>query len=61
MTDQQSTTNTSTVTTPADREIHIERVFDAPHERVFAAFTDPELIPPGQPAVAACGRFWSAW
>jgi uncharacterized protein YndB with AHSA1/START domain len=44
MTDQ-STTNTSTVTTPAEREIHIERVFDAPRERVFAAFTDPELIP----------------
>jgi uncharacterized protein YndB with AHSA1/START domain len=35
----------ATVTTPADREIHIERVFDAPRDRVFAAFTDPELIP----------------
>lgn len=42
---QQSTTNTSTVTTPAEREIHIERVFNAPRDRVFAAFTDPELIP----------------
>lgn len=42
---QQSTPNTSTVTTPSEREIHIERVFDAPRERVFAAFTDPELIP----------------
>jgi uncharacterized protein YndB with AHSA1/START domain len=35
----------ATVTTPADREIHIERVFDAPRDRVFAAFTDPQLIP----------------
>ena len=35
----------ATVTTPTDREIHIERVFDAPRDRVFAAFTDPELIP----------------
>lgn len=36
---------TATVTTPTDREIHIERVFNAPREGVFAAFTDPELIP----------------
>ena len=28
-----------------DREIHIERVFDAPRELVFKAFTDPDLIP----------------
>jgi len=35
----------ATVTTPGEREIHIERVFDAPRDRVFAAFTDPELIP----------------
>ncbi len=33
------------VTTPTDRTIHIERVFDAPREQVFALFTDPELIP----------------
>ena len=33
------------VTTPSDREIVSERVFDAPRERVFAAYTDPELIP----------------
>jgi uncharacterized protein YndB with AHSA1/START domain len=42
--DQQQAGST-TVTTPTDREIHIERVFDAPRERVFAAFTDPTLIP----------------
>ncbi len=35
----------ATVTTPTDREIHIERIFDAPRDRVFAAFTDPKLIP----------------
>jgi uncharacterized protein YndB with AHSA1/START domain len=42
--DQQQAA-TATVTTPTDREIHIERVFDAPRDRVFAAFTDPKLIP----------------
>jgi uncharacterized protein YndB with AHSA1/START domain len=36
---------TATVTTPMDREIHIERVFDAPRDRVFAVYTDPQLIP----------------
>jgi len=41
--DQQQ--RTATVTTPTDREIHIERIFDAPRDKVFAAMTDPELIP----------------
>jgi uncharacterized protein YndB with AHSA1/START domain len=36
---------TATVTTPTDREIHIEREFDAPRDKVFAVYTDPELIP----------------
>jgi uncharacterized protein YndB with AHSA1/START domain len=36
---------TATVSTPTDREIHIERVFDAPRDVVFATYTDPELIP----------------
>jgi uncharacterized protein YndB with AHSA1/START domain len=35
---------TATVTTPADREIRIERVFDAPRDRVWRAMTDPALI-----------------
>jgi uncharacterized protein YndB with AHSA1/START domain len=35
----------TTITTPTDREIHTERIFDAPRDRVFAAYTDPELIP----------------
>ena len=34
----------ATVTTPSDREIRIERTFDAPRDRVFAVFTDPELV-----------------
>ena len=33
-----------TVTTPSDREIRIERVFDAPRELVWRAHTDPKLI-----------------
>jgi uncharacterized protein YndB with AHSA1/START domain len=41
----QAETKTATITTPADREIHIERVFDAPRDVVFAIYTDPELIP----------------
>ncbi len=28
-----------------DREIHAERIFNAPREKVYAAMTDPELIP----------------
>ena len=43
-TDQQPPTVTATVTTPSDREIRIERVFDAPRDRVWRAFTDPELL-----------------
>jgi len=41
----QETGQKATVTKPSEREIKIERVFDAPRERVFAAHTDPELIP----------------
>jgi uncharacterized protein YndB with AHSA1/START domain len=33
-----------TVTTPSDREIVITRVFDAPRDLVWRAFTDPELV-----------------
>jgi uncharacterized protein YndB with AHSA1/START domain len=45
MTSHQQQAPTATLTTPTDREIHVERVFDAPRDRVFAAFTDPALIP----------------
>jgi uncharacterized protein YndB with AHSA1/START domain len=37
-------TKSATVTTPTDREIHVERIFDAPRERVWRAMTDPKLI-----------------
>ena len=46
-------TGTLQITTPADREIVMTRVFDAPRSMVFAAFTKPELLkrwllgPPG--------------
>jgi uncharacterized protein YndB with AHSA1/START domain len=32
-------------TKPGDQEFRVERVFDAPIERVWAAYTDPALIP----------------
>jgi uncharacterized protein YndB with AHSA1/START domain len=34
----------SKVTTPGDRDIRIERTFDAPRDRVWRAFTDPKLL-----------------
>lgn len=34
----------ATVTTPNDREIRIERVFDAPREAVWKALTERELV-----------------
>lgn len=37
-------TGTSTITTPSDREVRIERVFNAPRERVWRAFVDPKLV-----------------
>ena len=32
------------VTTPVEREIHVERIFNAPRDRVFKAMTDPKLV-----------------
>ncbi len=32
------------VTTPHEREIHTERIFNAPRDRVWRAVTDPDLI-----------------
>lgn len=43
-TQKKSQARASAVTTPSDREIRAERVFDAPRERVWRAFTDPKLI-----------------
>jgi uncharacterized protein YndB with AHSA1/START domain len=37
--------NTTTVTTPSELEIRVERTFDAPREHVFSVWTDPKLIP----------------
>lgn len=45
MTSDRQQGQTATLTTPTDREIHVERVFDAPRDRVFAVYTDPKLIP----------------
>lgn len=35
----------ATLTTPNETQIHVERVFNAPPDVVFATMTDPELIP----------------
>ena len=35
----------ATVNTVGDREVRIERVFDAPREHVYSVWTNPELIP----------------
>lgn len=34
----------TTITTPAEREIHIERIVNAPRYRVWRAYTDPMLL-----------------
>lgn len=34
----------ATLTTPSDRDIRIERIFNAPRDRVWRAFTDPEHL-----------------
>ena len=33
--------NTTTVTTPNELEIRVERIFDAPRSHVFSVWTDP--------------------
>jgi uncharacterized protein YndB with AHSA1/START domain len=40
----ERTARRATVTTPTDRTIYIERVFDAPRDRVWRAYTQPELL-----------------
>jgi uncharacterized protein YndB with AHSA1/START domain len=34
----------ATFTTPSDREIRMERIFNAPRDRVWRAMTDPALV-----------------
>lgn len=36
--------NRATLTTPSDREIRVERIFNAPRDRVWKAMNDPALI-----------------
>lgn len=45
MTTNKSTGNTGLLTKRADRELVMERVFDAPRDLVYKAYTDPKLIP----------------
>lgn len=40
----KSMSTRATLTTPTDREIHVERIFNAPRERVWRAMTEPELL-----------------
>ncbi len=42
-TSERAANDTLQVTTPTDREIRIERIFNAPREQVWRAFTEPEL------------------
>jgi len=42
-TTEQEPTMKATITKPSDREIRIERIFNAPRDRVWQAMTDPKL------------------
>ena len=44
MTSTTRSAGTSHLTKPSDREIRVERIFDAPRERVWRAYTDPALL-----------------
>jgi uncharacterized protein YndB with AHSA1/START domain len=41
---QAAHVNKATITTPTDRQIRTERIFNAPRDRVWKAFTNPELV-----------------
>lgn len=43
-TETNTRTTKATVTMPTDREIRIERIFNAPRDRVWKAMTDPKLV-----------------
>jgi uncharacterized protein YndB with AHSA1/START domain len=43
-TTKPATTVRHTLTTPTDRTIRVERIFDASLDRVWRAFTEPELV-----------------
>ena len=40
----KSSPRTATITSSTDREIHVERIFDASRERVWRAMTEPKLL-----------------
>jgi uncharacterized protein YndB with AHSA1/START domain len=48
MTSKATTKSTTamrhTLTTPTDRTIRVERIFDASLDRVWRAFTEPDLV-----------------
>ena len=44
ITTEQEPMAKATITTPADREVRIERIFNAPRDRVWQAMTDPKLV-----------------
>jgi uncharacterized protein YndB with AHSA1/START domain len=44
MNSDADTRHTTTITTLSDTEVRIERLFDAPRELVWEAYTDPELL-----------------
>ena len=44
MTNGTQERNPTTVSTPSDTETRIERIFDAPRELVWEAYTDPEMV-----------------
>jgi uncharacterized protein YndB with AHSA1/START domain len=45
MTNEVHERHKTSITTPSDTEIRIERIFDAPVALVWEAYTDPELFP----------------
>jgi uncharacterized protein YndB with AHSA1/START domain len=45
MTNDQAQSPTAVISTPSEREIRIEREFDAPREIVWSVWTNPKLIP----------------
>ena len=45
MTNEVHERNKTSITTPSDTEIRIERTFDAPRGVVWEAYSDPELLP----------------
>lgn len=44
MRDEAAIRHPTTITTPSETEVRIERIFEAPRELVWEAYTDPELL-----------------